>query len=262
VRFATVGLVVVAVLGVVATSCGSDVDSSRNGRPEVAGVTGEITVSAAASLTEAFTRIGKDFARAYPGATATFNFGSSSTLETQIEQGAPSDTFASADTTNMDQLVAADLVDGAPIVFARNRMVIVTKVGNPKSVTGLSDLADLDVVALCGETVPCGAYAAAALRSAGVTIDESRVTRGQDVKTTIAAVTTGDADAAIVYVTDAVSAPVDTVAIPDADNLTATYPIATLKASGNRATSRAFIRYVLSPAGQAVLRSFGFLPPR
>jgi molybdate transport system substrate-binding protein len=127
----------------------------------------------------------------------------------------------------------------------------------------LADLADVDVVSLCGLTVPCGKYAAQVLQSAGVTIPETKVTRGIDVKGTLAAVTTGDADAAIVYVTDAQTAgeAVARVTIPDPQNAIATYPIATLNASGNKATSRAFIDYVMSSKGQATLRSYGFLPP-
>jgi molybdate transport system substrate-binding protein len=255
--------VIVVLLVAVASGCSSDSSTADDRRrAEATRVTGDITVSAAASLTEAFTRIGTGFTREHPDATATFNFGSSSTLATQVEQGAPSDTFASADAASMDDLVAGDLVRGTPAVFARNRLVIVTKIGNPESVERVADLADLDVVSLCGETVPCGVYAADVLAASEVTVPESKVTRGQDVKATLAAVTTGDADAAIVYATDAMSASVDTVFIPDANNVVASYPIATMQASGNPTTSRAFIRYVLSPAGQRTLRSFGFLPPR
>jgi molybdate transport system substrate-binding protein len=158
--------------------------------------------------------------------------------------------------------VTANLVDGTPVAFAENKLVIVTKPGNPENVKTLADLPNLGVVSLCGETVPCGKYAAQILQTAGVTIPETEVTRGQDVKATLAAVTTGDADAAIVYVTDAKSAgsAVATVTIPDTQNAIATYPITTLKASGNQATSQDFVDYVMSSKGQATLRSFGFLP--
>src|SRR5262249_11294150 len=161
-----------------------------------------IKVSDAASLTEAFDQIGQDFTKANPKTTVTFNPGSSSTLAMQIQQtnGVGIDTFASADEANMDKLVSANLVDGTPVVFARNRWVIVTKPGNPKNVKTLADLANLDTISLCGETVPCGKYAAQVLTEANVTIPESKVTRGTDVKATLAAVTQGDADAAIVYV--------------------------------------------------------------
>ncbi len=255
----------VVALGLVAAGCssGSNPQSSSTTSTTVAKATGAITVSAAASLTEAFTKIGADFKAANPQATTTFNFGSSGTLATQIQQGAPADTFASADEDTMNKLVAANLVEGTPVVFARNKLVIVTKPGNPKQVKTLADLAGLDVVSLCGETVPCGKYAAQILQTAGVTIPETKVTRGTDVKTTLAAVTTGDADAAIVYVTDAKAAgsAVTTVTIPDAQNAIATYPIATLSATTNAATAQAFVDFVMSVKGQATLRSFGFLPP-
>jgi molybdate transport system substrate-binding protein len=264
-------LVLVAVVsGLVAAGCGGDDDDSSGSSATAAATTttgakatGTITVSAAASLTEAFNKMSTDFTAANPDAEVTFNFGSSGTLATQIQQGAPADTFASADEDNMNKVVSAGLVDGTPTVFATNKLVIVTKPGNPKNVKELADLATLPTVSLCGETVPCGKYAAQILQTAGVTIPENKVTRGQDVKATLAAVTTGDADAAIVYVTDAKSAgdTVDTVTIPDAQNATATYPIATLKASGNKETSQAFIDYVMSDEGQATLQSFGFLPP-
>jgi molybdate transport system substrate-binding protein len=254
-------------VGIAVVACGSS-SSSASKRPKASTstsgpkVTGAITVSAAASLTEAFTKLGTDFSAANPGATVTFNFGSSGTLATQIQQGAPADAFASADPANIATLQQAHLVDGRAIVIATNNLVIVTKPGNPKHVKTLRDLATVGIVSLCGETVPCGKYADQALTTAGVTIPTDKVTRGADVKATLAAVTTGDADAAIVYVTDAKSAgsAVATVTIPDAQNVVATYPIAVLKASGNAATARAFVRYVVSKTGQSTLTSYGFIP--
>jgi molybdate transport system substrate-binding protein len=269
-KYRTRGLVVAVVLGLVAAGCGSDdsesgSDSSSTTTTTLAQVTGTIKVSDAASLTKAFEQIGEDFTKANPEATVTFNPGSSGTLATQIQQtnGAGIDTFASADEDSMDKLVTANLIDGTPRVFARNELIIVTKRGNPKNVKTLADLADLNVVSLCGLTVPCGKYAAEVLTNAGVTIDESKATRGLDATATTAAVAQGDADAAIVYVTDAESAgdAVTAVTIPDDQNAIATYPIATLAASGSKATSDAFIEYVLSSKGQATLESFGFLPP-
>ncbi len=257
----------IVVVGLVAGGCGRD---SSSGSRDISTPTtiavkanGTITVAAAASLTEAFTKIGSDFKHTNPNVTARFNFGSSGTLATQIQQGAPADTFASADEDNMKRSTAANLTDGRPVIFAKNKLVIVTKPGNPKKVKTLADLVDLDVVSLCGDTVPCGKYSAQILQTAGVKIPETKITRAQDVKAALAAVTTGDADAAIVYTTDAKSAgnSVEAVMIPDAQNATATYPIVTLAASGNKAASRAFIAYVTSSKGQATLRSYGFLPP-
>jgi molybdate transport system substrate-binding protein len=254
------------VVGLVATGCSSNSRSDGSGeRGSASKVGGTIRISDAASLTEAFEKIGADFTAANPRATVTFNPGSSGTLAIQILQtnGVGIDTFASADAHTMSEVESAGLIDGRPVVFARNKLVIVTKPGNPEHVTALADLTDLNVVSLCGLTAPCGRYAAQILHTAGVTIPETRITRGVDVKGTLAAVTSGDADAAIVYVSDAEAAGdrVDAVAIPDADNAIATYPIATLSASANKVTARAFVDYVMSGPGQATLRSFGFLPP-
>lgn len=266
-RLGRLGSVTFAVaLAVGLAACGSDGDGSSGASTTTtttASAQGSITVSAAASLTEAFGEIGTRFSRANPDAEVAFNFGSSGTLATQIEQGAPADAFASADTANMDKLSTAGLVSGEPVVFARNELVIVTKPGNPKDIEGLADLPEAGVVALCGIEVPCGKYAAEVLQKAEVQIPEDRVTRGQDAKATIGAVTRGDADAAIVYVTDAKAADdeVTTVEIPEAQNTIATYPIAVLRDAGNPDTAEAFVEFVTAREGQAILRRHGFLPP-
>jgi molybdate transport system substrate-binding protein len=159
--------------------------------------------------------------------------------------------------------LTGEQVTAEPTVFASNLLTIVVKPGNPKKVKSISDLSGLDVVSLCGETVPCGKYADQILTGAGVTIDPSKVTRGADVKATLAAVTTGDADAAIVYVSDAKSAgsSVTAVPIPTWQNVYAIYPIAPIAASKNQDLANAWIDYTVSPAGQRTLQSFGFLPP-
>lgn len=223
---------------------------------------GEITVSAAASLTEPFTAIGSAFADAHPGAEVTFTFDSSGALATQIESGAPVDVFASADTTNMDRLVTGGLVEGDATVFARNRLAIVVKAGNPKQVSGLGDLADVGVVALCADTAPCGKYAAEVLGRARVTIPEDQVTRGQNAKATLSAVGSGDADAGIVYVTDvATSTGVEAVDIPDDDNAVVSYPIGVVAASARPEIARAFVEFVAGAEGQALLGGAGFSAP-
>jgi molybdate transport system substrate-binding protein len=223
---------------------------------------GAITVSAAASLTEAFTKMATDFQKANPGTTITLNFGASSALVQQIQGGAPADVFASADGTNMQKLVAGGEVTAAPTAFAANELTIVVKKGNPENVKSLADLADLDVVSLCADAVPCGKYAQQALAGAGVTIPAGRITKGADVKTTLAAVSTGDADAAIVYTTDAKAAgtTVQAVRVPAWLNVYAIYPIAPLAASENHDLAAAWVEYTASPAGQKALQSFGFLP--
>jgi molybdate transport system substrate-binding protein len=253
-----VGLVAVAIAGL-----GLVGGTGLAGAQKTKKVTGTITVSAAASTTEAFTKMSADFQKRNPGATVMFNFGSSGTLARQVEGGAPADVFASADGANMQKLVTGGEVTAEPTVFAANLLTIVVKPGNPSKVKSLADLAELDVVSLCGETVPCGKYADQILTGADVTIDPAKVTRGADVKATLAAVTTGDADAAIVYVTDAEAAgeTLATVAVPTWQNAYAVYPIAPIAASSNQDLAEAWIAYTVSTAGQRTLQSFGFLPP-
>lgn len=224
---------------------------------------GSITVSAAASLRDVLTEIGEDFSSANPGVEVIFNFDSSSTLSTQILEGAAADVYASADEANMAKLADERLISGDPVIFARNELVMVTKPGNPKGITRVADLANAGVISLCGDDVPCGRYAKEALEIAGITIPEANVSRGQNVTATLTAVSQGDAVAGIVYVTDAESAgdAVDTVDIPTEDNVIATYPIGVLHASSNPEAATAFKGYVLSDDGQAVLEQHGFLPP-
>src|SRR5690606_11876087 len=165
-------------------------------------VSGSIIVSAAASLTDAFTTIRDQFVAANPDAHVTLNFGSSGALSTQILNGAPADVAAFADTAPMNALADADLLAAPPKVFARNRLVIVTEPGNPNGIDSLADLATAGTVSLCVDTAPCGKFADRILAEAGVTIPTSNITRGTDVRSTLTAVTEGDAVAAIVYVSD------------------------------------------------------------
>lgn len=266
----TLSLAVLFSLALVVSGCSSDDSSDETGSTTTTDssqttptVDGTITVSAAASLTEAFTTIKDDFIEANPEATVTINFGSSGQLATQIQEGAPVDVAAFADEAPMATLDEADLLAAPAQIFARNQLVIVTKPGNPKGIDSLEDLATVGVVSLCAETAPCGKFANQILESAGVTIPASSITRGQDVKATLTAVTEGDAEAAIVYVTDAAAAgsAVTTVDIPETYNVVANYPIAVMGSSANADTAQAFIDYVLGENGQAVLAEAGFLAP-
>jgi molybdate transport system substrate-binding protein len=247
------------VIVAIGLSGGSGVASAAKAKK----LSGTITVSAGASLTEAFSKMGADFQKANPDATVTFNFAASSALVQQIQGGAPADVFASADGTNMQKLVSGGQVTAEPTVFAANELTIVVKKGNPAKVKSLTDLANLDVVSLCADAVPCGRYAQQALSQAGVTIPPDKITKGADVKTTLAAVSTGDADAAIVYTTDARAAgtSVQSVRIPAWLNVYAIYPIATIAASSNQNLAKAWVKYTVSPVGQKTLQSYGFLPP-
>lgn len=224
--------------------------------------TGEITVSAASSLTEVFTAIGTQFQKKYRGTDVTFNFDASSALVLQVQEGAPVDVLASADAANMDKLVAGGEVTGKPVEFAENRLEIAVKPGNPQGVRTLADLANVGIVSLCAPEVPCGKYADAALVAAGVTIPPDEITRGTNAKAALTAVSAGDADAAIVYVTDveAAGSSVTAIRIRRSQNQIAIYPIAPLADAANPTTAKAFAKYVASLAGQKILRKHGFLP--
>jgi molybdate transport system substrate-binding protein len=151
----------------------------------------------------------------------------------------------------------------APKVFARNSMAIAVKKGNPKSVRSVADLSLLPFVALCGKTVPCGVYASSVLNRAGVSLVESKVTRGIDVKATLSAVANGDADAAIVYKPAVLAAKKTVVGIdiPSAQNVKAKYGIAAIRGSKNLTNAKAFIDFVLSERGWKILKSFGYERP-
>ena len=219
-----------------------------------------ITVSAAASLSKAYTELGKQFEKVNPSIKVRFNFASTSSLVSQIQSGAPSDVFAAADLSSFDKLLARNLVK-SPKVFARNSMQLVVKSSNPLGISSITDLAKASVVSLCAKTVPCGVYATTILSRYGVTLSESKITRGVDATATLNAVSTGDADAAIVYATDALSAKksISVITIPASKNVKAIYGIGAVRGSKNSKQAETFVQFVTSPAGQKVLTSFGFL---
>lgn len=253
--------VVVAATALQVAGCAEDAADppAASGSP----LDGPLTVSAAASLTESFTEIAGRFESAHPDVEVELNFGSSGQLSTQIGEGAPADVAAFADTVPMDRLARDGLLVGEPRIFAENELVIVTEPGNPGGIGGLADLPGAGVVALCVDTAPCGTFADQVLDAAGVEVPESSVTRGQDVRSTLAAVSEGDAVAGIVYVTDAAAAgdAVDTVAIPGARNVVAGYPVAVVADSANPDAAAAFVAFVLGTPGRAVLEEAGFLLP-
>ncbi len=252
-------LVLVAGLAGCASSSSSSGQGTTASSPS--SVSGTITVFAASSLKEAFTTIGKQFETANPGTTVTYNFGASSTLATQIVQGAPADVFAAASTKTMDTVTAAGAASN-PQTFALNTMEIATPAQPSTPVTSLADLAKPGVkVAVCQKTVPCGVVAQAVFDKNKISV--TPVSEEVDVKAVLAKVVLGEVDAGVVYVTD-VKAAKDTVigvAIPADQNVTTKYPIAPISASANAATAQAFAAYVLSPAGQGVLTAAGFAQP-
>jgi molybdate transport system substrate-binding protein len=225
-------------------------------------VSGTLTVFAAASLTGAFDAAETALGRADPGLRLDYNFAGSNTLVAQIEQGAPADVFASADTRNMDRLVAAGLVE-TPVMFARNRLEIAVARGNPKHVHGLADLARPGVsVVLEAAGVPAGDYTRSVLASQHITVHP--VSLETDVKSALAKVTSGEADATVVYVTDVTAAgsAVTGVTVPTSLQPDISYPIAVVKATRNHAAARAFIESAVGGDVQKALEAAGFLPPR
>jgi molybdate transport system substrate-binding protein len=223
---------------------------------------GQLTVFAAASLTDAFGDLARAFEADNPGVTVTLNLAASSALREQIVAGAPADAFASAGTGDMDQLAVAGEVSGQQQIFARNGITIAVPAGNPGGVTGLADFANPDLlIGLCAAEVPCGRYARTALDSAGVT--PSLDSDEPDVRSLLTKIEAGELDAGIVYLTDLASAgqAVEGIPLPDAYAVEATYPIAVLSGAPNPEAAAAFVAFVLSPAGQEILAGYGFLTP-
>ncbi len=213
-----------------------------------------VTVFASASLTEAFGDL------TAPGLPVAYSFAGSGALVTQVLQGAPADVVATADAASMQRLTDAGLV-GAPVVFARNRLGILVQPANPKGIAGLADLARSDLKVVLGdETVPAGTYAAQALVAAGVKVEP--VSKEVDVKAAVAKVTTGEADATVVYVTDVTAAGArgQGVEIPADQNVVAEYSIAIVKGSDDPEAAAAFVDEVVGGSGQDALRRRGFLP--
>lgn len=232
-----------------------------------------LTVFAAASLTDAFTEIGQNFEAANPGVTVTFNFAGSQALRTQIEEGAPADIFASANKTEMDNAIKGSFIaEDAPQIFLNNKLVVILPADSADAVSKLEDLANPGVkIVLAAEDVPVGKYARQALDTMNGSFGggfkdkvlANVVSNEDNVKQVVAKVQLGEADAGIVYTSDAVAASeLKTIEIPTELNVIAKYPIAKLTQSPNSDLADAFIAYVLSSEGQAVLQKWGFAPPQ
>ncbi len=242
-------------LGVCATSCGDD-DTSDGGGDVT------LTVYAAASLTTTFEQIGSEFEDEHDGVTVEFNFGGSSDLVAQIQEGAPADVFASADTANMDKLTAEDLQADDPQNFATNTLEIVTPPDNPAGITSFADLARDGVnVVVCAPEVPCGAATVKVEEATGV--DLRPVSEEQSVTDVLAKVTSGEADAGLVYVTDVTAAgdAVTGVPFPESADVVNTYPIVALEDSEHADLAQEFIELVLGDTGRSILEEAGFAQP-
>jgi molybdate transport system substrate-binding protein len=241
-------------------ACGSAEDAGDGGA--AGDVSGELFVFAAASLTDAFAALREAFVDAHPTVEVVLNHAGSQTLASQIDEGAPADVFAAANTTQMDAVDDAVDLAGEAALFAANRLQIAVEPGNPRGIDGLADLADPDLVLVLPiEEVPAGRYARQALDAAGVTVTPSSLER--DVRAALSKVELGEADASIVYVSDLVAADgrADGVAIPAEHDVAASYPIAVLADAPNPTAAEAFVAFVLSDTGQDILAAHGFEAP-
>jgi molybdate transport system substrate-binding protein len=253
----------------------ADPSATAVGSPTLATVSGDLTVFAAASLTESFNRIKTDLEAANPGLTITYNFAGSQALVTQLTQGARADVFASANVAQMQAAQNGGVVEGEPTTFVRNQLAIIVPKGNPAGIAGPADLAKNGVKLVIGNPdVPVGKYFLQVLDNVandptlGADVRDKTlanvVSQESDVKQVVSKVQLGEADAGVVYVTDVtedVAQDVTTIVIPDPLNVVAEYPIAVVT-GGNPDLGQFFIDYLLSPAGQRVLSDAGFAPPR
>ena len=219
----------------------------------------ELTVFGAASLTEAFTTLAGDFEKDHPDVDVKLSFGSSTDLATQVNEGSPADVLATADEKSMSVAADEGNIDADPTQFATNTLIVVTPPDNPADVTSLDDLSKADFV-VCDPSVPCGAAAATILDNAGVTAEAKSLE--EDVKAVLTKVSLGEADAGIVYVTDAqaVGDEVSTVDIPATVNVVNPYFIGVVKGTDESDLAQEWVDLVTSQAGQGVLSDAGFGP--
>jgi len=245
------------------SACGGAAgNDAAAGTTEGGGLSGTLTVFAAASLTDVFTQFGKHLEDQQPGLHVQFNFAGSSQLATQLTQGAPADVFASANESQMKVVTDAGLQAGDPTIFTENVLEIAVPKGNPGHVTGLRDFANPDLtLAVCAPQVPCGAAAQQVFQAAG--IDARPDTQEEDVKAALNKVQLGEVDAALVYATDVQAAgdAVAGIAFPEAEQAVNKYPICTLEAAPNPDAAQAFVDLVRSDAGQKALVDAGFRAP-
>jgi len=223
----------------------------------------KLTVYAAASLTKTFTELGKDFEKSHAGVAVTFDFDGSSTLVTQLAQGAQADVFASADEKNMQNAVSQTLIAGKPVDFATNVLEIATPPGNPAGIAAFADLAKPGIkTVVCADGVPCGNAVEQVEKNTGVALKP--ISQEQSVTNVLAKVESGDADAGVVYVTDVTAAgdKVTGVQFPEAQQAVNTYPIAVTRASTQSDLAKKFVAYVTGTDGQQTLAEAGFGAPQ
>ena len=259
------GASVVAALALGLAGCAPAEDGTGAATPSAAGsgsgLSGALTVYAAASLAAAFDELSTMFEERHPSVDVRpIAYDGSSTLATQLIEGAPADVFAAADERSMTRVVDEGLaVD--PRVFATNTLVLVVPAGNPAGIRGLDDLADpAATVVLCAAEVPCGAASATLLSNAGV--EASVDSYEQNVTAVLTKVAAGEADAGLVYVTDAsTTRAVDAIEVDAGEDVVNRYPIVALKDAANPRAADAFVRFVLGDEGRRVLSDLGFGAP-
>ena len=255
------GVVLVTSVAIVLAGCSTPA-SKPSPAPTTATdrLSGSIVVDAASSLTGTFDSVAAAFEKRHPGTTITFNYGGSGALAAAIVAGAPVDVFAAASPATMTTVSTANLVAGTPAVFVKNELEIVVPAGNPGKITGLPDFADASKkIALCDPAQPCGAAAAAVFADAKITAAPD--TLEPDVKSTLTAAELDQVDAAMVYHTDVLTggAKVEGITFPSASQFIVSYPIAPLNTSKDPKLAAAFVAYVLSAAGQVILKHAGFI---
>lgn len=257
------GLVILAALS------GGRISAQETGAAEP-----ELTVFAAASLTGAFQELGAIFERAHPGTRVQFNFAGSQQLPVQLEHGAAADLFASADERWMSYAAERNLLAGTAQLFAHNRLVVIVPATNPARIGSLQDLARRGIkLVVAAEAVPVGAYSREALaklaRAPGFPADFDRrvlsnvVSQEENVKSVVAKVQLGEADAGMVYVSDAIGAVaryLRVFPIPEPQNVRADYPLAVLRAAKAPVAAEAFVNLVLGAEGQGILQRYGLIP--
>jgi molybdate transport system substrate-binding protein len=268
----------IAAFALILAACSSAATGAPTSAPSAApsaapALSGSLTIYGASSLKAALTKAQAAFMTAYPGVTITISTDSSSTLETQIEQGAPADVFLSADTTNPGKLVTKGLNAGDPVKFAGNMLTVIVPTANPAGISTPADLAKAGVkVIAAGDTVPITKYATMLVANLaqesgypagfGAAYSANIASKEDNVAGVVSKIELGEGDAAIVYVTDAKSSTkVTPIAVPTDANVPATYAGVVVKASKNAAAAQAFLTWFAGPDGQAILASFGFLPP-
>lgn len=270
----TFSFLCLAVIALFLTACGNLATTGGNTTATPA-ASSPVTLSvfAAASLTKSFNALANKYHQLHPNVSIRFDYDSSSVLEQQLASGAPADIFASADTANMQKASQDRLVNSSQ-VFARNRLVVILPVSNPAHIVTLQDLARPGVkVDLAAASVPVGKYARQVLDNLGKSPDYGSVYEAAVLKNVVSEeendqaivqkVQLGEADAGIVYVSDMNPATVlqlTELSIPDGFNVIASYPIAVVKTSTQRSEAGAFIQYILSPDGQAILKEYNFIP--